>query len=470
MGRSLVPAALAILLARRADAQALVDDGYVIDVVDLPVLASSRAVGLGGAYGAVGEGITGVPFNPASPAARAPHERDWFEWELGLGALFPTAGSSTRVFGNTANPVRTDSFSYFDAGMRFQFGPAAVGIVVRPRRFTYVNALGDTQKLTSQIGHVDFAWTFNEGEYTAGIGVRALHLDIEADGVTQLDVEGAGFELGFLARPIGRPYRYAVALRGPVRADDVTVDPTADALIAVPSSAVAPMEVSLSGAYAFGERPFNPPRAEPERPRDRRARERRERFDAAHTPTPLAAPDPRAEDLPSSVDPAIAGAPGAGAEAVAATEGRTPGTSSEAIPDSAGTSATGSLSAAPEPRRYGFVSAELVIVGATARGVGLDGFLSQTNLRWGRHPTVSVRVGIEGEPWRDRMKLRTGLYVESARPSASDPRVHVTGGFDLRLFSSRFFFLDEPIGVQVGFTSDVAVGYLAFGIGVGVWH
>lgn len=129
------------------------------------------------------------------------------------------------------------------------------------------------------------------------------------------------------------------------------------------------------------------------------------------------------------------------------------------------------LGPAPRRPRYGFVTAELVITGATPNGIGLDGYITQTRRTWGRHATVSPRIGIEGEPWRNRMKLRAGFYREPGRAQYGNARAHFTSGFDFRLFDWDIFgILDEPMGFQITGTGDFAPGYVSFGVGVGVWH
>src|SRR5262245_44934031 len=143
--------AIAVALPSRSLAQALVDRMYNVDVIDLPVLGSSRAVGLGGAYASAGAGTSAMGWNPAATATRVPWDTDWFEWEVEFGLLLPSSGNANRFFGDTnTGGVAVDNFKYFDAGLRFQFGPAGVGALFRPRVFT----VGD-QSISSQTGHVD---------------------------------------------------------------------------------------------------------------------------------------------------------------------------------------------------------------------------------------------------------------------------------------------------------------------------
>jgi len=431
---SLLLAAPAVLVAspRGVEAQALVDRQYNVDVIDLPVLGSSRAVGLGGAYASAGAGTSAMGWNPAATATRVPWDDDWFEWEVEFGLLFPSSGNANRFFGDTGDGVAVDGFQYYDAGLRFQFGPAAVGALFRPRVFT----VGD-QDVSSQIGHVDAAWSFFDGELVVGAGVHVVRLAIERDGKALFETLGANAEAGATVAPHELPFRAALAVRAPIHSRAASGSGAVPGL-ALPASVIVPWEVTASGTLGFGERRLNVPPPRLERPRARRRREQFERRSA------LAIAD-AADAIPSE----------------------------SAEPDEFDQDEPPAPRRVRRPRRqrYGLVTADLVIQGPIAQGVGLDGFLTQTERRWGRRTTVSPRVGIEGEPWRNRLTLRGGVYREPARSDLAHPRLHFTQGFDLRLFSTRVFGLfDDPIHVKVTWVSDFAKQYTNVGFGVGLWH
>ena len=73
--------------------------------------------------------------------------------------------------------------------------------------------------------------------------------------------------------------------------------------------------------------------------------------------------------------------------------------------------------------------------------MSLQGFLDQRVETVGKAITVTPRLGIEGEPLRDRLTLRVGTYVEPSRYEEGTPRQHFTFGGDVRLFPIDFWGL-----------------------------
>lgn len=417
---SAIASVLALCTAPSVRAQPLTDGSYTIDLTDLPVLGSPRAVGLGGAFGAIGEGASAMPWNPAAVGTRGHWEHDWFEWDVALGVFFPSSMSSSRFFGaEDGADLSTRKFQFYDAGLRLQFGPVGVGALYRPRSFVVpVPGFADVT-VRAQTVHADAAIALFEGQLIIGGGLRFAALSTDASGRNLLDAQGAGFEAGATYRRTGDDFRASAVVRTPIVVHRLTVDPALDAVHSIPRSVGLPWEVALAGAFSFGERPLNPTPVVDPRPRVRRRRERELR----------------------------------------AREGEV-----EAEQEDTERPRT-------ERPRYGVVAGEIVIAGRMQGAVGLDGFLAEQRLTWADRITVSPRLGIEGEPWRNRMKLRGGTYLEPARSSVVSPRIHFTHGFDFRLFDFDLFgALHEPISVQISFTGDVARQYASFGVGVGIWH
>jgi hypothetical protein len=101
----------------------------------------------------------------------------------------------------------------------------------------------------------------------------------------------------------------------------------------------------------------------------------------------------------------------------------------------------------------------------------LAGWLNGETIARGDWYTVSPRIGGELGVWRDRLRLRTGGYLEPSRTSLSDTRAHVTGGFDVRLFRVRLFHerIKLDIAWQVG--ADYAQDYFRGAwLGLNVWQ
>ena len=94
-----------------------------------------------------------------------------------------------------------------------------------------------------------------------------------------------------------------------------------------------------------------------------------------------------------------------------------------------------------------------------------------------RHPTwprrsvtASVRLGVEIEPWPDRLKLRGGGYFEPSRFEGVAGRMHATAGLDVRLFEWDLFGLVPGTAWRLSLVGDVARRYVDWGIGIGFWH
>jgi len=122
------------------------------------------------------------------------------------------------------------------------------------------------------------------------------------------------------------------------------------------------------------------------------------------------------------------------------------------------------------PRRYFLVSADLVVIGGVRRSVGIDGFLDQELRLHTERPSFLPRLGVEGEPWPRRLKLRAGAYVEPGRNAGVSARMHFTAGFDVRLFVLEFTGPVNPWDIRVGATMDLARDYSDLGLSLGFWY
>jgi len=121
-------------------------------------------------------------------------------------------------------------------------------------------------------------------------------------------------------------------------------------------------------------------------------------------------------------------------------------------------------------RRYALIAGEVVVSGPTNDGVGLEGFLRGVRDASGRDVTVSVRLGVELEPWANRLKVRCGGYYEPSRFESGNGRMHATAGFDLHVFDWSVFGLLDETAWRLSMVADVAHRYFDWGIGIGVWH
>ncbi|MBP6835596.1 MAG: hypothetical protein KA978_32730, partial [Deltaproteobacteria bacterium] len=121
-------------------------------------------------------------------------------------------------------------------------------------------------------------------------------------------------------------------------------------------------------------------------------------------------------------------------------------------------------------RRFLLISFGLVAFGPVGRGQGIDAFMAQQERPSGRGLLLSPRLGLEGEPWANRLQIRVGSYVEPSRFDDVPARVHVTGGLDLRLFRWDTFKISDPVSFKLTFTMDYSYNYFDWGFGIGFWQ
>ncbi len=422
-------------------AQSITPRGYSVDASQTLVLAGSRELGMGGAYAALADDVSGAPLNPAAYSSRAAYQRDWFEWSIAFGILFPGAFRNDDFFNNglpRGTGLEIESSVFFDFGFGLVFGDGGGGVLVR--RQTYTVPQGpDAPNVTVQLdtAHVGGGYSFFDGALNFGAGVRVASLTLTIPGDDDpLALAGAGVELGATLRPHRARWRVAGTLRSPVYGQPSDPERTGFvAGFAVPARVELPWEGRVGAAYQFGprilNRRFDPPK-EVEDVIEARLR--------ANPPDGVSDEDALDDAIDDAVDEAEDAIDAARFEAY------------EAL-----------------PRRYLLVSADLAITGAVDNAIGVDAFLDRQARPRGVDPTVAFHLGVEGEPWRNRLKLRAGFYTEPPRNQRADLRMHSTGGFDLRLFRWALFEHD-PWDFRLTFTYDVAPQYLDLGLGVGFWH
>jgi hypothetical protein len=461
----------ALLLAAAAspasaqDAPPLVeDDVFALDVVNTPVLGGGRILGLGGAYTALADGVDGAPWNPAAYGSRTLWELDWFEWELSFGFLRPS-----NDFFNSGGRV-VDGLTVLTFGLRLQFGDIGIGAL--PRTIAYdVPEVGGSVAITT--GSYGVAFQLLDGQLVVGAGLRIGDLTVTQ--VDELTVTGTGPELGVLLKLEGQPWRLGVATRTAVVSEDpICNDNDGDGVCRVdwvlPTDVYLPWEVQAGFAVQIGRRPLNrrwtDPEIEEQRIEDHVALARWEReraqvereMVAGSEPAPP--PDPYRWLPRRPRDPAFW-------EREAAIREREDERIEERFErwDDRTDDEIAAL-----PRLYLLLSADLLVIGPTPRGLSIEGFATQTWIRSGEEVSYSVRLGAEAEPWGGRLKLRAGTYLEPSRYTGGEYRIHGTGGFDLRLFTWDLFGLFDDFDLRVGAAIDVAARYLDWGISVGFWH
>lgn len=114
------------------------------------------------------------------------------------------------------------------------------------------------------------------------------------------------------------------------------------------------------------------------------------------------------------------------------------------------------------------LAADVVVTGSTKDAYGLEAFGDHMLQRSGRHPSVSVRGGVEYEWVPGRFRIRGGSYWEPGRFVGVSGRLHATLGLEVRVL--EFWFWGRKRRGRVSLTSDVARNFSNGGLSVGFWH
>jgi len=122
------------------------------------------------------------------------------------------------------------------------------------------------------------------------------------------------------------------------------------------------------------------------------------------------------------------------------------------------------------PREHVLLLASVLVTGASAEAVALEGFIDQRRELVGSRVTVAPRLAVESEPVPNLLKTRAGVYLEPSRFRDGTARQHFTVGFDVRVLKWSIFDLFPEHQWRVSAFLDIAQRYQNFGIGVGTWH
>jgi hypothetical protein len=485
--RRLVAWAVTAALAVPATAAAQpADNDYTIDLFQGPILAPTRVISMGGAYAGLAEGLAGVVANAAAPAVRHAYSTGWWEGELDFSVSIPTPLSGSDDFDNSGD-VDADysSFVYLAGGGVLQAGPFGFGFFADVQRYTITFPPEEAATVVT-VGryHALAAWLFFGDQLSLGGGARAVTLGVSADDA-ELTIAGAAPQLGFLLKPNDMPFRLGATYRHVVRAStSIGSGSTVDeqgveraGRLVLPDHVELPWEVEIGVAAQVGPRPLNPAWINP----------------ADHEDELRAAYEERAVARRRALETELAAVPDAAArralrvrlEAERAEEERREGARLEA--DLERLRDERLARARNWPRSALLVTLDLVVTGAVDQGIGLERFLAQAEaappvgtcrpIASGEQVSVSPRLGIEMEPWPERLHTRLGTYYEPQRyrfePPRCDDRVgrqHFTFGADVKLFSTTWFGLVSEVTYKLQGYADVAPRYQSFGGGIGIWY
>jgi len=344
--------------------------GQPLDAYAGPVLGDSRVLGLGGAFAGVGEGLAGVPSNPAAVAQRS--LRLDRTWDVG-GSLTWFAPQATDLgkldLGNDGHP--DSGFTgrgNLQLGVSGQAGRLGAGIIGRIWEVEVARPTGDALVLATGEVSVAVGWSGLADSLVVGASVTASQGQMQlVNGKVvhqEIDYLAKSVRAGVLWRPRGQPFRLGASFAPQARArpeSDRSAFPAT-----TPELFVFPWTLSLGASAWIGPNAL--------------------RYDE---PPPIAlARHPEWGEGPAyqagARDPVL-------------------------------------------------VSAQLDVVGSVVGAVGIDGALAGGDaVPSGQKASLVPHLGAEWEAWHHWVRIRGGSYLEPSRTGAS-PRAHATFGVEGRI-------------------------------------
>jgi hypothetical protein len=454
-----------------------------IDLFQGPVLAPSRATGLGGSFAAYAEGVDAIASNAAAVAVRMPYSLNWFDFDLTVGVSFPATFRRTDFDNDGQVGFTYKDFLFYTLGGQVQIGPWGLGVLADFQRYDVrpVTSTGTNLQGNETLGrlHALLGRSFLGGLVSVGLGVRAVTLSIDTTQSdrqkNQLTMNGVGPEVGLLIRPDYEPWRLGATFRAQVngRIGDSDASPNgAGMTFAQPASIALPFELELGAAIQVGPRPLNPRWLDPH---EQEERVRRQIEDDRLLRQ--AAQEADLERLPDD------GQRAARKDQLDYQENFIRREEDEQLERAREVlSLERKARYANWPRERITVLLELLVSGPAPRGaVGLESFFAaQLGNNTSMAPSVlipsgqdisySPRLGLEGEPVTDRLQTRIGTYIEPSRFARRLARQHFTFGFDVKLFPFSFYGLFGDQIWRIGGFADMAPRYQNFGVSIGAWH
>lgn len=467
---------------------------YAVDLYQGNVLASTRVIGMGGAYVAIAEGVEGSFYNPAAPAVRLSWSRRHVDYDLGAGMTFPGTLRSSDYFNSGADRTslatsNSKEFVFFDAEGHLQIGPWGFGSGIALQQYGLNRETSNTGAQVDQLRAQFFvvllqvARATADGQLVVGVGLRPTGLNVidenPAPGApsTLFTTAGMGYSAGLLWRPIDAPFRVGASVNSAVHtraslSSAIALDDAGNRVISpgtvdelyIPERVGLPWELNFGVATQLGSRPFNPRFIDPNEltittrrriawRRLERLRHHREAVEQAK----LAREN--TEYLERNLDD----------------QERRLNELDEAELLAARREADRLLR--ERERRLGrfylLISTSMRVAGPVHDAVGIESFLQRTVDLSGRRAVVSPHVGLESEVIANWTKLRAGAYGEPTRfdNARSAPRLHTTLGIEQKLFDWQVFGLYDPhTSWRIHGAIDISERYFGFSGSVGVWH
>jgi hypothetical protein len=138
------------------------------------------------------------------------------------------------------------------------------------------------------------------------------------------------------------------------------------------------------------------------------------------------------------------------------------------LPSSLGLGASYAVDSAPFWKGHKWlVASDLLFTASSENAVGVESVLAQKIQPVGTDDTIGVRLGSELETIPGRLRLRLGSYYEPSNYEGVSSRIHVTGGFEVRLFHTSIW---GEYDWALTATVDSARDYLNVIVSIGFWY
>ena len=448
---------------------------YALDLFQGTVFAGTRVTGLGGAYVAIGEDVDGDLQNPAAPGVRPFFSYSHFDYWLGFGLTFPAdlkhtdffnSGSATHI----ANPP--DAFVFFTPAANLQWGELGIGVNVEMQQYALTQAdRAESVGVTIPTTHLQVAYGLDHNQWVLGVGARLLAMSLRQPGSTAsaFKSSGSGFELGFVYKPANLPIRVGAALRTAIRTEanyregllpdqngDLVVPGPSGSPLYLPKAVELPLDVNLGVALQFG-RPFNPPWRTTAELTERATLEHRLRELDRQQRLGDALGAARTTEERRDIERTFAREQAADDRQLARTV--------------AATTRVVETELSELNRFYVLIAASMLVSASVQDALGVESLVTQTIQRSGERAVASFHLGVEAGVLPKLLKLRAGTYVEPTRFEESSPRVHGTGGLDVKLVRWDVFGLWPADYVwRLGLGGDFAARYTTWGFTLGGWY
>jgi hypothetical protein len=369
------------------------------------LVGSTRIVALGGAFVGVAEGAEAMASNLAAISHHAPALGEPWDVDASVSWFAIQLGSTRRFdYDNSGSANGAAGTSQLSASLLVQFTHFGLGTYVRFSNYSYCTvdcAAADQISVQFVKAAVAASLALHHDDLLLAVGYFGLDAGFGYQGQTW-QYAGNGIEVDALYRPLGEPYRLGLSIKPQVVAPfQPAGQSTFIAGRQLYSAAVAPSILSLGMSYRLG------PGA------------------SAYNRLAPIARRARAQDVPGEpLPPELA-----------------PGT--------------------PTGRWLLTVQADLIQSAENA--VALRALINQTPEPVAVSGALEPRLGVEHETLPGRLRLLAGSYLEPSSYASVSPRIHGTGGFEVRLFHAW-----QDWAVSGSF--DFARLYYNLGLSVGIFH